>query len=111
MRRRAGRTGVVGHLGRRGVDHQDGDHGQRGDDDPQHAVAREKTGPLPFGRSRGIARRIAPESLPFPGIPGGAAVVPRRIAGRGGGLPFVVCVLLAAFHSPGGVMRSPRPTA
>ena len=33
------RVGVVGHLGRRRVDHQHGNHRQRRDADPQAAVA------------------------------------------------------------------------
>ena len=42
MGRRTRRMGVVGHLGRGGIDHQHGDGGERGDDDPQHAVTRER---------------------------------------------------------------------
>ena len=42
MGRRAGRMGVVGHLGGRRIDHQHRNHRQRRHDDPQHPVAREK---------------------------------------------------------------------
>ena len=69
MRRRTGRMGVVGHLGRRGVDHQHRDHRQRGDDDPQHAVARKEAEPRFPGRSRPGQAHPSPEAAsPLPEV-------------------------------------------
>ena len=49
------RVGVVGHLGRRRVDHQHGNHRQRRDDDPQDAVAGKEPELVFFGGFGGFA--------------------------------------------------------
>ena len=49
------RVGVVGHLGRRRVDYQHGNHRQRRDDDPQDAVAGKEPELVFFGGFGGFA--------------------------------------------------------
>ena len=55
MRRRTRRMGVVGHFGRRRVDHQHRNDGQRRNDDPQDAVAGKEPELVFFGGFGGFA--------------------------------------------------------